>query len=168
MIEDSIQDPLSIFVYALRAPETKRQYLKRLEVVLDFLGFEGSLVVKAADFLTSGKENKAWAEVSLMKFIEHQKKRCIDGEIVGSTVSNYYKATELLCEMNDLVLNWKKIARGLPRSRKAANDRAPTNDEIKKLLEYPDRRIKPIIYVMASSGIRVGAWDDLQWKHVPL
>jgi hypothetical protein len=48
MIEDSKQDPLSIFVYVLRAPETKRQYPKRLEVVLEFLGFEGSLAVKAA------------------------------------------------------------------------------------------------------------------------
>lgn len=153
-------------MYALRAPETKRQYPRRLAVVLDFLKFEGSLAVKAANFLITAKENKAWAEDSFMKFIEHQKKRFINGEIVGSTVSNYYKATKLFCEMNDLVLNWKKIARGLPRSRKAANDRAPTNDEIKKLLEYPDRRIKPIIYVMASSGIRVGAWDDLQWKHV--
>ena len=61
---------------------------------------------------------------------------------------------------------WKKVAKGLPRGRKAENDRSPTTDEIKRLLEYPDRRIKPIVYVMASSGIRVGAWDELQWKHV--
>ena len=68
--------------------------------------------------------------------------------------------------MNDLSLSWKRIRRGLPRGRKAANDRAPTIEEIQKLVEYPDRRIKPIIYTMASSGIRVGAWDYLQWKHV--
>lgn len=68
--------------------------------------------------------------------------------------------------MNDLSLGWKKIRRGLPRGRKAANDRAPTIEEIQKLVEYPDRRIKPIIYTMASLGIRVGAWEYLQWKHV--
>ena len=33
-------------------------------------------------------------------------------------------------------------------------------------MEYPDRRIKAIIYTMASSGIRIRAWDYLQWKHV--
>ena len=68
--------------------------------------------------------------------------------------------------MNDIVLNWKKISRGLPAGRRAANDRAPTIEEVKKLVEYPDRRIKPIVYTMASSGIRIGAWDYLQWKHV--
>ena len=68
--------------------------------------------------------------------------------------------------MNDLTLKWKKIARGLPTGRKSANDRAPTLEEIQKLVEYPDRRIKPIIYVMVSSGIRIGAWEFLQWKHV--
>ena len=32
-----------------------------------------------------------------------------------------------------------------------------TIEVIQKLVEYPDRRIKPIIYTMASSGIRIGA-----------
>jgi len=68
--------------------------------------------------------------------------------------------------MNDIVLNWKKISRGLPSGRRAANDRAPTLEEIQRLVEYPDRRIKPIIYTMVSSGIRIGAWDYLQWKHI--
>ena len=67
--------------------------------------------------------------------------------------------------MNDLTLKWKKIARGLPTGRKSANDRAPTLEEIQKLVEYPDRRIKPIVYVMVS-GIRIGARDFLRWKHV--
>jgi hypothetical protein len=39
-------------------------------------------------------------------------------------------------------------------------------EEIRKLVEYPDHRIKPIVYTMISSGIRLGAWDFLKWKHV--
>ncbi len=60
----------------------------------------------------------------------------------------------------------EKITRGLPKGRQAVNDRAPTIEEIHKLLEYPDRRIKPIILTMASSGIRLGTRDLLQWKHI--
>jgi len=38
--------------------------------------------------------------------------------------------------------------------------------EIQRLIQYPDRRIKPIVSTMVSSGIRIGAWDYLRWKHV--
>jgi hypothetical protein len=43
---------------------------------------------------------------------------------------------------------------------------APTLEEIQRLIEYPDRHIKPIVYTMVSSGIRIGAWDYLRWKQV--
>jgi hypothetical protein len=37
----------------------------------------------------------------------------------------------------------KKIRKGLPRVRKFGEDRAPTIEEIRKIIEYPDRgRIK--------------------------
>jgi hypothetical protein len=63
--------------------------------------------------------------------------------------------------MNNLILNWKRIRRCLPHGREAANDRAPTLEEIQRLVDFRDRRIKSIIYTMASSGIRLGAWDTL-------
>jgi hypothetical protein len=62
--------------------------------------------------------------------------------------------TKLFVEMNSdtpIIINWKRIIRGVPSGRKAANDRAPTLEEIRKLSEYPDRRIKPIVYIMASN-----------------
>ncbi|MGB8642782.1 MAG: hypothetical protein WCD28_10895, partial [Nitrososphaeraceae archaeon] len=102
----------------------------------------------------------------LMEFISFQKGRVENGQISPSTIANYYKATKLFVEMNidTPIINWKKISRGVPRGRKAANDRSPTLEEL-KLSEYPDRRMKPIIYAMASSGIRLGAWDYLKCRH---
>jgi integrase len=68
--------------------------------------------------------------------------------------------------MNDIAVAWKKITRGLPKARRFADDRAPTLDEIRKMTDYPDRRIKPIIYTMLSSGMRLEAWNYLRWSHI--
>jgi hypothetical protein len=35
-------------------------------------------------------------------------------------------------------------------------------EEIQKITEYPDRRIKAIDCTMVSSGIRIGSWDYLR------
>ncbi len=87
-------------------------------------------------------------------------------KISGSAVRGYYKAVELFAEVNDILLPWSKIKRGLPRGRHYADDRIPTLDEIRKLVEYPDRRMEAIIFTMASSGIRLGAWDYLKRGHI--
>ena len=162
------QDPLSVFLYALKAPETRRQYPRRLKVFLDYMKLEGPIEQQAVQFLTLIKQNSQWLQSSLIQFISFQKERASNHEISYSTIGNYYKATKLFIEMNidTPVINWKKISRGIPTGKRAANDRAPTIEELSKLSEYPDRRIRPIIYIMASSGIRLGAWDYLQWKHV--
>jgi hypothetical protein len=72
----------------------------------------------------------------------------------------------MFCEVTDIIIPWKKITRGLPRGKRYADDRAPIIEEICKIIEYPDRRIKPIVYAMASGGFRLGAWDYLRWKDV--
>jgi hypothetical protein len=61
----------------------------------------------------------------------------------------------MFCDVTDITIQWKKITRGLPKGKRYADDRAPTLEEIHKIIEYPDRRMKPIVYTMASSGIRV-------------
>jgi hypothetical protein len=36
--------------------------------------------------------------------------------------------------MKDILIPWKKITRGLPKGRKYADDRAPTIEEIHKII----------------------------------
>jgi hypothetical protein len=159
--------PLELFTYALKSPESQRQYPRRFKVFLDFLvlGFD-EIQSQSLLFLQKAKNELMWAEEMLIKFCAHQKERVVSGEISESTIPNYFKATKLFCDMNNITLNWKKISKGIPTGRKSANDRAPTIDELIKLTNYPDRRIRAIVCTMVSSGIRIGAWDYLKWKHI--
>jgi len=155
-----------MFMYGLRAKESRRQYPRRLKVFMDFCSLNGSLDNQAKELSIRARGSTAWIQNMLIKFVEFQKERVTRGDIMESTIRNYYKAAKLFCEMNDIVLNWKKITKGLPRGREVATDRAPSLAEVKKLIDYPDRRIKAIVYTMTSSGIRVGAFDYLKWKHI--
>jgi hypothetical protein len=110
------ENSLSVFLYALKAPETKRQYPRRLKVFLDFLKLDGTLEQQSKEFLEKAKQNQQWAQNSLMQFIAFQKERARKSEISYSTIANYYKATQLFVEMNSGVpiINWKRIIRGVP------------------------------------------------------
>jgi integrase len=110
----------------------------------------------------NANNSNGWTFSCIIRYIQHQKERAERKEITARTVKNYFQVIKLFCEMSDISLPWKRIRRGLPKSRKFA----PTIEEISKIIEYLDRRIKVIIYTMASSGIRVGAWDYLKWKHI--
>lgn len=162
-------DPYSLFLFAMNAPETKKKYVTRLSRFFDFIGLEqGTMEKRCRIFVDKSKANadSRYALNNTIRFLEFYKARVEEKEITGATVRNYVKSIKLFCEMNEITLPWKKITRGLPKARKYAVDRAPTIEEIRRIIEYPDRRIKGIVCSMASSGIRLGAWDDLQWKHI--
>lgn len=161
-------DIWSLFLYAMKSPMTKEKYIGRLNKFFDFFEFEGvTPEEKSRSFIMKYKEQDShWVFSVILKFMQFQLERVQKREITGSTVNNYLKSIKLFCEMADISISWKKISRGLPRGRNHADDRIPTDDEIRKLLEYPDRRIKAIVYTMTSSGIRLGAWDYLKWGHI--
>jgi hypothetical protein len=160
-IEVEKTDAYSLFLYAVRSQVTREYYLRRLRIFLNHIGFltAGTMEDRCNLFASKGKKNPGWAFSCIVRFLQHQKERVEREEITGATLRNFVKAIKLFCEMSDISVSWKKISRGLPKTRRYADDRAPTLEEIQKISEYPDRRIKGIVYTMASSGIRLGAWD---------
>jgi integrase len=160
-------DPLTEFFDSIRSPLTKKMYTKRLDLFLKHLKMDGdTLKQRAKAFAEKARSDPQWATYQINEYMRFQKSRSEKGEITESTLANFWKPVKLFCDQNDIILNWKKILRRVPAGRRFSNDRVPTREEILQILQYPDRRIKPIIFTMVSSGIRVGAWDYLQWKHV--
>jgi hypothetical protein len=107
-----------------------------------------------------------WFVNAIFKYLQGHKGRVERREISSVTLRNYVKPIKLYCEQMDIPIPWKKIMRGMPKGKRYANDRAPTLEEIKKVLSYPDRRMRPILYTMTSSGIRLSAWDYFKWKDI--
>lgn len=161
-------DPYTLFVYGIRSPYTKESYLRRLRCFFDAINLDKdvSFENRCNSFVYKGRSDSSWAFNNIIRFLHYQKERVENKEIAAGTLHNYVKTLKTFCEVTDIVIPWKKITRGLPKGRRYADDRAPTLEEIHKIIEYPDRRIRPIVYSMASSGIRVGGWDYLKWTHI--
>jgi integrase len=168
------------FIYGL-ADRTRGQYLSRLVVFFDFLEIkptkptttvvEDRLEMQAAQFLkefkSKGKERgKEWVQRCIMRFVGHLNEKVKEGKFGRGTIRNYYKTVKRFCDSQNIELGWKRITTGLGKVKRVAHDRAPTSEEIQRLIQYPDRRIKSVVCVMASSGIRIGVWQYLRWKHI--
>jgi len=153
---------VKIFRESVKSDETWRQYERNLIRFLRRFGFE----TDADAFLDTARSDPKWAEARIIDYILEQKERVRKGEIVSGTLTNSRKPIRLFLEMNDLTLNWLKINKTLPQMQRFANDRSPTVDEIRKIIQYPDMRVEVIALVACSSGIRVGAWDYLKLGHI--
>jgi hypothetical protein len=102
----------------------------------------GSIEDKSTVFVEIARKDSNWTFNNILRSIQFQNSRVIQKEISGATVRNYVKSIKLFCDMADLPVAWKKIMRRLARGRRYADDRIPTIEELTKLLEYSDRRIK--------------------------
>ena len=110
---------------------------------------EGSMEERSKILFEKSRQDNSWLYANLVKYLQYHKQRVENKEISAGPVKNYFQAIKSFCEMNQIELPWKRISRALPRVKRYADDRAPTIEEIQNLCEYPDRRIKPIIYVMS-------------------
>jgi hypothetical protein len=84
-----------------------------------------------------------------------------NGEITAGSCSVSLPPVKLFCEMNDIILNWRKINKLIPRGNYNAADEAYKREQIKKMLDYSDLRAKIPILFMASSGMRLGGFQGL-------
>jgi hypothetical protein len=88
--------------------------------------------------------------------------RVNNGEIKATSCVAHMPPLKLFCEMNDILVNWKKISRLLPRSDLTADDEAYNREQIRKMLDYCDLRGRLIVLIMSSTGIRLEGLSGLR------
>jgi integrase len=115
--------------------------------------------------------NKYWAEDVILSFLQAQVERFEKHEIASASIPALLSAIKHFCQIHkrDYLLSdidWHMLSNMLPTPKTHSNDRAYTIEEIRKLVRFPDRRIKPLVYLLCSSSMRVGAVPRLKWKHI--
>jgi hypothetical protein len=128
-------DPYILFEYSIRSPYTKESYFRRLRRFFDAISLEGPTFESRCNvFVFNGRQDPNWVFNSILKFVLAEKQRVESKKITGGTLRNSVKTIKTFCEVTDVLIPWKKITRGLPRVKRYADDRAPTLEEIRKIL----------------------------------
>ena len=82
--------------------------------------------------------------------------------LAKSTINNYVKGVKALFRNNGLKLDLPfKMSK-----RVQYKDRAPTPEELQKVIDIADIREKVIVSILALTGMRIGSLVKLQYRHV--
>ena len=149
-----------LFKCALHSDKTLQLYKQYLWHFCNFIGLTTEEVVSkyTADNIKEVIRLQRIAEDYVL-FLQAKIRK---GEITAGTAHSMIPPVKLFCEMNDIILNWRKINKFLPYGNGNAADEAYTREQIKKMLEHSDLRAKIPILFMASSGMRLGGFVGLR------
>ena len=148
-----------LFKSAVRSEKSLQLYKQYLWHFCDFIGMSTEEIVSKYTS-SDGKETMRFQQ-AVEDYVLLLQTKISNGEITATTGQTMIPPIKLLCEMNDIILNWRKINRLLPRANHNSSDDAYTKEQIKKMLLYSDLRAKIPILFMSSGGMRLGGFIGL-------
>ncbi len=138
----------------LKSDETKRMYIWHFNRFLKYFDLK-------EDSELLGFDTKKLESMIIEYLFDHLTKEGLKKRTVQMAMSAIFR----FCMMNDLYINKQKISMQIQRDENHTEDRAYTQDEIKELLrQSTDERFRAVIYLMASTGMRVGAIPELELR----
>ena len=138
----------------IKSPKTKKDYLKNFE-----------RFKKKCD-ISNHNEFLELSPKKIQIIVEDYVLNLVENEHPNSVPTFYYPIQAFL-EMNDVMINFKKIRRLFPQKVKTAVERGWTTEEIRTMLNgCPNLRTRAAIHVENASGGRVGVYEDLRIKHL--
>jgi integrase len=142
--------PYLNFINSLKAKQTKKQYKSAL---FRFISRNGNVTLDGLLSL-SPKE----IEQIVTKHITEMNARGLSHAYINLVMCAIFH----FFDMNDILLNKKKIAKFTGENKKMNKDRAYTHDEIKRLADTGDFRFKALVLLLASTGVRLGSIPSLR------
>lgn len=149
------QRSLMLFYFGIKAKLTKTHYSNYLDEFREYF------IIKDYDKLLEIEQRKLQEMVE--DFVIYHKSRGISASFIAAKLC----ALKLFFSMNDVILNWHKLNKMLPERKKITGDKAYTTEQIQTLLSGTSNlQYKALIHFMASSGVRVGSFEELKMIHL--
>ena len=144
-------DSIRLFLESCRSQETRNSYQLSFQKYIEFVGND----------LFFGN-NPRMIESKIIEFILSLKNK---GKSYGA-ILNYLNAIKSFYKINDIVLNVHKINKFMPEQMRVNKDRAYTHEEICKLLEISDERMRVVVLLLSSTGCRLGAIPSMKLGNI--
>lgn len=149
-----MQRSMLIFENTIKSPSTRKTYVYHLDK------FRSFFAVKDYDTLAAISQEKL--QIMVEDYVMHLKK-----VISANTINLPISAIKAFLDCNDVELRWSKIKRLKPARVKKTGGEAWLTDEIDSMISFSSElRTKTLIHFLASTGIRIGALEDLKMKHI--
>ena len=105
-------------------------------------------------------------EDKLEDYVFYLKRRVSDGELSPNSVPDIMVSIFKFLKCNRKKIDREIITQHYPDKVKMGGDRAITDNEIRQLLDYSDKRDTAIIHMVSATGARPEALSELKMKHV--
>ncbi len=143
--------PLDEYLAVIRAPATRTVYLACMR----------RIDKDPNQLLIMAQKDKRALEQLLIQFVIKERDR-----VSASYTRQPIIALRSFLNFHDVELKWGKIWAAMPKARFVARDRAPKLVEIRELLQFAEPRMKMVVLILASSGIRLGGFDGLKLGNI--
>ncbi|MFL6329227.1 MAG: hypothetical protein ACJ71I_17320, partial [Nitrososphaeraceae archaeon] len=143
-----------IFIEGLKSAVTKAAYTFALQKYMKYLKIDNP------DDLLKHQDNPKFIQNQIIDYLIYLKNPPMS--LRYATRSQYLAAIMTYYDLNEVILNKKKIYRYLGEEEKPIENRAYTTQEIAKMLEVCDERVKALILFLASTGVRIRAIVDVK------
>jgi integrase len=148
-----LADKINLFEQSIRSEYTRRVYTTCL---LKYFEFNSSkkFLMNTADPIK--------IEDNIISFVNSMKKQ---GKSF-SAINNYVSAICRYYRIQRVHLDTKNIHQYLPEFKKSRKNREYKPEEIQRLLDVADERMRAVILLLASSGIRIGSIPALRLRNI--
>ena len=144
-------ESVRLFLESCRSLETRNSYQLSFQKYMKFVGDDLFF-----------ENNPRIIESKIIEFILSLRSK---GKSHGA-ILNYLNAIKSFYKINDIVLNVHKINKFMPERMRVNKDRAYTHEEIGKLLEISDERMRVVILLLSSTGCRLGAIPSIRLRNI--